>query len=256
MSLAQKQPFRKNINSFAENKFAALQQILKKALPATVVDVDETGTIATVQFEVDSQFTLPTVKMPIHGPEFVRWPLKKGAKGVVMSSDVALGGMSGLGEGVATLTPMFNLSSGVFIPIGNTGFDKRADGEDSKTVIYGPDGVVIKSITGKKSALVVDKDGIKSLGTGDQKGSYTLVDDTGFKVYIGGTLKFAVDAGGVHYYGSAIPGGGNYGINVTDTGTHIDNINFLPHVHQSVQPGSGNSGTINTTLSPHLANEP
>jgi hypothetical protein len=140
------------MNRFARDKFSAQQQVMKKSLPATIVEMDPTNTIATVQFEIDSQFTLPQVKMPVYGPQYVRWPLKKGDKGVVLSGDTALGAMSGLGEGVATLATQFNLSTGVFFPMGNTGFD---DTDDAKaTLVYAPNGVILRDDQ-KKSVLTL-----------------------------------------------------------------------------------------------------
>jgi hypothetical protein len=244
MPFAQKQPFINSLNRFAENKFAALQQVLRKSVPATVVDVDKSGTIATVQFEIDSQFTLPAVKMPVYGPEFVRWPLKKGAKGMVLSSDLALGGMSGLGEGVATLTPMFNLSSGVFFPIGNTG---NSDTDDpDKVVLYGPDGAILKTAKGDKGKVDVSNTGVAVYADGDNKGNYVTVTDQGFQVFIGGTLKFVVDGSGMRFIGAAgAPGHANFGINVTPTGTVIDNVQWLPHQHVGVATGPNLTGIIN-----------
>jgi hypothetical protein len=253
MSLTQKQPFIKSLNRINQNSFSSLQQLLKKGLPATVVEVDKTGTIATVQFEVDSQFTLPKVKMPIYGPEFVRWPLQKGAKGVVMSSDLSTGGMSGLGEGVATLTPQFNLSTGVFFPIGNTGFKDTDDPQ--KTVLYGPDGVIIRTLKGDKGNITVDSKGVALYADGNKvggtpSGNYVTITDQGFQVFIGGTLKLIVDGSGLRMIGGPGAGTGNFGVTVTPTGTHIDNINFLPHVHSNVTTGPNNTAGVNIVASP------
>jgi hypothetical protein len=126
--------------------------VLKKAVPVTVDSLEKNGTIATVKLEVDSAFTLPKIKMPVYGPEYIRWPLQKGAKGVMLSSDLALGAMSGLGEGVARLTVQPNLSTGVFFPIGNTSFEDTDDPQ--ATVIYGPNGVILRDDK-KKSVLTL-----------------------------------------------------------------------------------------------------
>jgi hypothetical protein len=102
--------------------------------------------------EVDSIFTLPKIKLPIYGPEYIRWPFQKGAKGVMISSDLTLDGMSGLGEGTARLTVQPNLSTGVFVPVGNTSF---ADTDDpNATVMYGPNGVILRD-SDKKSVLTL-----------------------------------------------------------------------------------------------------
>jgi len=156
-AFAQKTSQINNLNRFAEDKFASLQQILTKSVPATIVKLEKNNTIATVKFEIDSQFTLPQVKMPVYGPEYVRWPLQEGCKGYVVPSDLAIGAMSGLGKGTATMTPQFNLAAGVFFPMGNKEFDDTDDPQ--KVVLYGPDGVILRN-KDKDSVVDVDKEHI------------------------------------------------------------------------------------------------
>src|ERR1700743_7474 len=119
---AQKTPFQRSMNRFAEQKALSAIQITGKSLPASVVAVD--GSIVTVKFEIqantsNSPFTLPNVTCPLAGPECIRYPTQSGAKGMVVSADAYLGGMSGLGGGVASLGLQANLSALVFFPFGN-----------------------------------------------------------------------------------------------------------------------------------------
>ncbi len=99
------------------------------------------GAIVRVKFEVQSGFTLPDVTVPLFGPEYVRYPIQPGCKGVVFPADAYLGGMSGLGGGVADLTQRANLTALVFFPIGNTGWSPV---DPNAVTIYGPNGVVIR----------------------------------------------------------------------------------------------------------------
>jgi len=140
---AQKTPLGVSLNRFARGKAQDAIQNLGKSLPSSVVSVR--GSVVQVKFEIQSSFTLPNVTIPIIGSEYVRPPIQPGCKGVVLAADAYLGGMSGIGGGVASLTPTANLTSLVFAPIGNDGWT-TVDG--NAVVIYGPNGVVLKSQDG------------------------------------------------------------------------------------------------------------
>jgi hypothetical protein len=60
---------------------------------------------------------------------------------MVMSADAYLGGMSGLGGGVADQIPRGNLSMLVWTPIGNKAWQPAID--DNALCLYGPDGVIL-----------------------------------------------------------------------------------------------------------------
>lgn len=145
-----KTPLAKTLSSFAEKKINDAFQLTGKGLPCSVVSVS--GAIVTVKFEVQNiPFTLPQVTIPLFGPEYVRYPIQKGDKGAVVPFDAYLGGMSGLGGGVADLTQRANLSSLVFLPVGNklwTSVDPNA------VTIYGPNGVVLRD-TGSDSIITL-----------------------------------------------------------------------------------------------------
>jgi hypothetical protein len=136
----QKTPLVSSLNQFATAKAQDAIQQLGKALPCSVVSVQ--GAIITVKFEVQSGFTLPQVTVPLFGPEYIRYPIQSGDKGVVFAADAYLGGMSGLGGGVADLTPRNNLTTLVFFPIGNKNWQAV---DPQSVVIYGPNGVVIET---------------------------------------------------------------------------------------------------------------
>jgi hypothetical protein len=149
-SNAQKTPFGRSINTFAERKAREAIALLGKGLPCSVVEVASSAsrTIVTVKFELDPSkipFTLPQVTVPMFGPEWIRYPTQPGDTGVVIPFDARLGGITGLGAGVASLVQPANLGALVFMPIANSNWDAPADA--NKLVLYGPDGAVIHSKT-------------------------------------------------------------------------------------------------------------
>jgi hypothetical protein len=152
---AQKTPLARSLNLFAENKIRDAIQLLGKALPASVVAVS--GSIVTVKFEVNAApFTLPRVTIPLFGPEYIRYPIQVGDKGMVIPADARLGGISGLGKGIASLALPANLSSLIFMPIANANWDASED--PNKIVLYGPNGAVLRSKSGSASVTVTDSE--------------------------------------------------------------------------------------------------
>jgi len=114
-------------------------QLLGKSLPAHVVAV--TGSVVTVAFDVVSDFTLPTVTVPVLGFEYIRYPIQIGDKGAVIAFDARLGQNSGLGQNSTDLSKPGNLSALAFAPFGNInwfGVNPNA------LTLYGIDGVVIE----------------------------------------------------------------------------------------------------------------
>lgn len=141
MNNAQKTPFVRSLNDFAQRKVLDVVQVLGKALPASVVSVS--GSIVTVSFQVNSKYTLPNVKVPIAGPEYIRMPTQVGDLGVVFPADVHLGGITGLGGGVADLSAPANLAALTFFPIGNANWTTTDDA--NALVGYGPNGFIWRS---------------------------------------------------------------------------------------------------------------
>lgn len=151
---AQKTPFVSTQSRFAEGKARDALQKTGKSLPCSVVKVS--GAIITVRFEVQSGFTLPNVTVPLFGPEYIRYPIQPGDKGLVFAADAYLGGMSGLGGGVADLATRANLTSLVFFPMGNK-FWSTVD--PNSVTVYGPNGVVLRD-TGSNSQIILTPSGI------------------------------------------------------------------------------------------------
>lgn len=168
MSNAQKTPYVESANALATKKALDALQGLGHELPCSVVKA--VGAIVTVKFEVQSGFTLPNVTVPLFGPEYIRYPIQAGDKGVVFASDAYLGGMSGLGGGVAGMAAPGNLSALVFFPIGNT---KWFTVDPGAVVIYGPNGVVLQD-SGKKVTFTLTPSGIAIKGNVTLQGNFTV----------------------------------------------------------------------------------
>jgi hypothetical protein len=126
--------------------------------------VSRAGGIVTVKFALTSPYTLPNVTVPIVGSEYVRVPIQAGCPGMVMSADAYLGGMSGLGGGVADQIPRGNLSMLVWTPIGNKAWQPAID--DNALCLYGPDGVVISDKAANFSWNLKTTEQIINLPTG------------------------------------------------------------------------------------------
>ena len=150
-SNAQKTPIARSLNLVAEGRVAQAIQLQGKALPCSVVAVS--GSIVTVSFQLTNiPFTLPNVTVPEFGPEYIRYPTQVGDLGVVLPIDTYLGGISGLGGGVADLSMRANLSSLVFFPVGNKGWTAPTD--PNKIELYGPDGAILRTKDSTSSVTV------------------------------------------------------------------------------------------------------
>lgn len=146
---ALKTPYGKRINELATERAQNEILLTGRALPCTVVSGN--GRFVVVNFEVQSQFTLPQMQVPVASAEYFRAPIGPGCRGFVTAADYYLGGMSGLGGGVATLAAQGNLSNLIFVPIGNTGWPEVPAGY---AVVYGPEGVIIKDAAGSTTITV------------------------------------------------------------------------------------------------------
>lgn len=176
MSIDQKLNFGSSMNRFAEIKVEDALQKAGKVLPVSVVKQD--GNMITVAFELrDIPYVLPQVTIPLFGPQYIRYPMQPGDKGIVIPADTYLGGVSGQGGGIADLTPPANLSALVFLPISNTEWE----GVDGQVVtIYGPEGVTIRD-AGSNTTFLLTPD------------SVTIATPGHFKVTVGSTIFTLTD---------------------------------------------------------------
>lgn len=178
MDQSRKLPIFSSLAAGAKQQSDRAVQMDCRSMPATVVSMS--GSIATVNFELDSGYPLPQIQVPVFGSEYIRQPLQKGCKGVVISSDYYIGGMSGLGAGKATTVKRGNLSNLVFFPIGNVSWSSYDAG---LLTLYGVSGVKILDSDGGSSLVEVQKNSI-TLSNGNAS-----IKISGGNVSITGTLQ-------------------------------------------------------------------
>ncbi|WP_291969490.1 hypothetical protein [Candidatus Symbiopectobacterium sp.] len=171
MSIEQKVNFARNMNRFTDQKLEEAFQSAGKVLPASIVS--QSGNMITVSFELrDTPYVFPQVTIPLFGPQYIRYPMQPGDKGIVIPADTYLGGVSGQGGGVADLTPPANLSALVFLPINNTEWG-AVNGQ--VLTLYGPEGVTIRDAGSNTTFLLTPQ-------------SITIATPDSFKVTLGGTV--------------------------------------------------------------------
>src|SRR5580765_5615628 len=150
-----KTPFIDSLHGIWARQSGVFRNLIPKALPASVLKVDSTGTIVKIKFEVKDEPTmsygallLPEIEVPIATDLYGIPPIQKGDKGYCVPSDVYLGGMSGLGDTKqATFAQMPNLSTMVFHPLGNAKAETMREDVD-KYYLAGPTGVDLFDLSG------------------------------------------------------------------------------------------------------------
>ena len=170
MSTEKKLSFAGNMNNFAANKIAQAQLMAGKVLPAAVVE--RNGNMVVIQVLLrDVPYTIPHLTVPLFGPEYIRYPMQPGNKGILIPADTYLGGISGLGGGTANLTPPANLSALTFLPISNTEWENV---DPNVLTMYGPEGVTLRDSGSNTTFLLTPT-------------SITIATPEQFKVTVGGT---------------------------------------------------------------------
>mgnify|MGYP004708830465 FL=1 len=170
MSTEKKLSFAGNMNNFAANKIAQAQLMAGKVLPAAVVE--RNGNMVVIQVLLRNvPYVVPHLTVPLFGPEYIRYPMQPGDKGILIPADTYLGGVSGLGGGTADLTPPANLSALTFLPISNTEWDSV---NSNVLTMYGPEGVTLRD-SGSNTTFILTPTSI------------TIVTPEQFKVTVGGT---------------------------------------------------------------------
>ena len=242
MTAAQKTPLASTLNNFTEKKIEDFQQAQGQFLPCSVVAVN--GSIVTVNFEVLSGIlTLPQVTCPIAESEYTRLPIQVGDKGICIAASTRLGGITGLGLGLAPLDNPSNLGGLVFMPIGNKNWFS-VNGQ--YLVLYGIDGVEITTkqqdvkLTLNHSGITIDLHGgnlIVNNGNTTMNGNLTvngLITGTqGFNISNSGTGGTMTITGNINQTGNFANTG-----SITNNGKNIGST----HEHSGVQSGSSNTG--------------
>lgn len=237
MNIAQKLNSNKSLNDFARNKALDAIQQEGKSLPAIVVK--KNGNMVEVAFALNSQFTLSNVTIPIFGPEYIRYPMQAGDKGLVIPMSTYIGGMSGQGGGTASLTTPLNLSALVYLPISNT---QWASVDPNVLVMYGPEGVTLRD-SESQTTFMLKPDAI-IINTVNE-----------LSVTVGGT-EFVLtptswSLSGIN--GSLTDGGGTTSPAVMGAAWSALLAWANSHVHTNGN-GGANTGSSTTTLSAEIVN--
>ncbi|MGH8321577.1 MAG: hypothetical protein ACRESI_06455 [Gammaproteobacteria bacterium] len=158
---ALKTPVSRTLANFVDDRIATAFDSLGKFLPAIVTAVD--GAIVTVAFQL-SDVTLPAIKMPVAGSEYVRLPIQVGCKGVCFSADVPIGSISGLGSNAAPSSVRAgNLTGLVFFPVGNANW--AAVSADVLT-LYGVSGLTLQDAASPESTVQLTSSSITLTSNG------------------------------------------------------------------------------------------
>lgn len=211
----------KSQNQLAINR--AAQEIRKqgRALPCRVTAVN--GAIVTVEFEMDtSPWTLPPITIPKAESPWIRMPTQVGDFGYTAPADVYLGGISGLGGGVARFLRRGNLSNLIFTPVSNA---NSAPDDPNAAQVCGPNGAIIRTTTGTESSVVTDTNGT----------TITF-----------GTTTFVVNASGITLTvdGQTFTWGESQAVStlpIKAPDVVLPNGAVNGHYHGGVQTGSGNT---------------
>ena len=226
-NLSQKIPLAVSLANFTEQSVQEGLSGLGQVYPCTVksVGVDGAGnTVVTVNFEVNpvsstgTKITLPEVTMPIAESKYVRLPVQVGDQGIAVAASVRIGGITGLGTGLAPLAPASNLGALVFLPVSNTAWTTL---DPNAVVISASNGAIIR--------------------TDDGKAVVTIADDKITVAYQ--TINFVID-------GSKVTINGNLQVNGTINSTgdiSAGSVTMQTHTHQVVGVQGGLS-TITTTV--------
>jgi len=245
MSNAQKTPLGHSLNRIAIARAGEAIQKLGKALPCSVVKVS--GAIITVKFEVQSGFTLPNVAIPLFGPEYIRYPIKAGDKGVAYPCAVNIGNMSGLGPNTPSeLTEPGNLGALVFFPIGNSSWSAV---DANAVTVYGPNGVVIRDSANQSSVVVLP-------------GSVVMTGRDSITLVTGSATLTLSSAGAISLSGATtLTLHGGSGVSISDN-VHATNLVTMNSVfaslvtfinsHVHTDPQGGNTGAPTTTFTGNI----
>ncbi len=226
-NFSQKIPLAVSLANFTEQAVQEGLSGLGQVYPCTVksVGLDGAGnTVVTVNFEINpvsstgTKITLPEVTMPIAESRYVRLPVKVGDQGIAVAASVRIGGITGLGTGLAPLAPASNLGALVFLPVSNTAWTTL---DPNAVVISASNGAIIR--------------------TDDGKAVVTIADDKITVAYQ--TINFVID-------GSKVTINGNLQVNGTINSTgdiSAGSVTMQTHTHQVVGVQGGLS-TITTTV--------
>lgn len=156
MSGHQKTPLSRTLPLLVDAFIRKQQEKLGRALPCRVEAVDPTSAVVTVSFQL-GDIQIPQVTMPVAGAEYIRYPIQVGCLGGCLAFDTFMGQITGQGSGVANTTRRANLSTLMFVPMGNVNWTATDDA--NSVVIYGPNGVILRD-SDSKTVVTLTPDGV------------------------------------------------------------------------------------------------
>jgi hypothetical protein len=169
----QKTPLARSLIQLIESQIASATQQNPQSLPCSVVAIN--GAMVTVKFEITGPISFPQITVPQAISRYARPPTQIGDKGMVIASDLYLGGVTGLGGGTANyLRKESNLSTLVFVPLSNTNFPKV---DQNAYNITAPNGAVIKDDSGNSIITLTPSSITLSCG-----GHSVVIDSSGVKI--------------------------------------------------------------------------
>lgn len=140
----QKVPLVQSLPQFAGQSASDRIARLGQAFPCHVTAVQ--GQIVTVAFDVQgANVTMPSVTIPIATSQYDWIPVQVGDKGYAAAAAVYLGGVSGIGGGIAELVQPGNLTALVFVPVSNKAWTAS---NGNQRIVQGPQGVLIQTTSG------------------------------------------------------------------------------------------------------------
>ena len=168
--IAVKKPIKVSLTNFGKQVSFDTFKWLGQALPCHVVE--RNGAIVTVAFDVQPPkgVTIPQTQCPILESQYVKLPIKVGDRGVTIPIMANIAPLTGLGGEAAPYTNIpFNLSSLIFVPVGNLGWS-NPDGtativtsqNEQSVVTVGDSGI---TMTKGSSSISITSSGIEINGT-------------------------------------------------------------------------------------------
>jgi len=192
-----KTPFAQTMNTFAQRKVQDNLQQQGQVLPCSVVEVLNNGTVVTVAFQVDASlgYTIPQVTIPVAISQYVRIPIQVGDTGIALSANARLGGISGLGTGLAPLVTPSNLGALVFLPISNNNWSSI---DSTATVVSSAHGESVVTISDTEVSLVQGSTSIVLSGGNINVTGTLIINGTPFLAHKHSGVKAGSDnSGGV-----------------------------------------------------------
>jgi hypothetical protein len=238
-----KNPAYQTLPNAIQNKIVDALQISGKSLPCHVVAVS--GALITVAFDVNSQYTLPQVTIPLFGPEYIRYPIKATDLGVCIPVGACTSYTSGQGGGLADLSDPGNLEALFFMPIGSKNW---VDVDPDQVTIYAPNGATIRD-TNSGAVIVLHPTEITITVGGSQWAmNSTSVSVTTQNYSVTASETAAINSPVITLNGQLTQGTSGSGYPATLQGpvtvVHEVTANGIPvstHVHGGVQEGGSDT---------------